>query len=281
MIYKFYSHGIPLDHLRYGPLGFYLDGFANLLSGQGYATHAGRQKILLVADLSAWFGNRRLGINDLDEEQIGEYLKRRKKQLLLHRGDRRTLAQLLHHLRQVGVVSSSCEVFNDNPVNRITRDYAHFLDQQRGLSQVTIDNYRPIAQRFLETRFAGGKVCLNKLCVSDITDFIVRDSATFCPRGVQLTTTVLRSFLGFLVHEGKITANLAASVPTVANWRLTELPQFLEPKQVDKLLSSCSQNSRSGQRDYAVLLFLARLGLRAGEVVQLSLENINWVAGEV
>jgi site-specific recombinase XerD len=196
MIYKFYSHGIPLDHLRYGPLGFYLDGFANLLSGQGYATHAGRQKIRLVADLSAWFGNRRLGINDLDEEQIGEYLKRRKKQLLLHRGDRRTLAQLLHHLRQVGVVSSSCEVFNDNPVNRITRDYAHFLDQQRGLSQVTIDNYRPIAQRFLETRFAGGKVCLNKLCVSDITDFIVRDSATFCPRGVQLTTTVLRSFFG-------------------------------------------------------------------------------------
>jgi site-specific recombinase XerD len=281
MIDKFYSHGIPLDHLRYGPLGFYLDGFASLLSGQGYAIHTGRQKIRLVADLSAWFGKRRLGIKDLDEEQIGEYLKRRKKQLLLHRGDRRTLAQLLHHLRQVGVVSSACEVFSDNPVNRITRDYAHFLDHQRGLSQVTIDNYRPVAQRFLETRFAGGKVCLNKLCVSDITDFIVRDSVTFCQRRVQLTTTALRSFLGFLVHEGKITVNLAASVPTVANWRLTELPQFLEPKQVDKLLSSCSQNTRSGRRDYAVLLFLARLGLRAGEVVQLSLENINWAAGEV
>lgn len=281
MIDKFYSPGIPLDHLRYGPLGFHLDGFASLLFDQGYATHTGRQKIRLVADLSAWFGKRRLSIKDLNEAQIGEYLKRRKKQLLMHRGDRRTLVQLLHHLRQAGAIPSSCEVFSNDPVNRITRDYAHFLSHQRGLSQVTIDNYLPIARRFLETRFAAGKVCLNKLSVSDVTDFIVRDSSTFCPRRVQLATTALRSFLGFLVHEGKIAVNLAVSVPAVANWRLAELPQFLEPKQVDQLLSSCNQNSRSGRRDYAVLLLLARLGLRAGEVVHLSLENINWAAGEV
>jgi site-specific recombinase XerD len=122
---------------------------------------------------------------------------------------------------------------------------------------------------------------LGKLSVGNITDFIVRDSSAFCPKRVQLTTTALRSFLGFLVQAGKITVNLAAAVPTVANWRLGELPQFLEPKQVDKLLSSCNQNSRSGRRDYAVLLLLARLGLRAGEVVHLNLENINWAAGEL
>jgi site-specific recombinase XerD len=281
MIDKFYSPGISLDHLRYGPLGFHLDGFASLLFDQGYATHTGRQKIRLVADLSAWFGKRRLRIKDLNEAQIGEYLERRKKQLLLHRGDRRTLVQLLHHLRQAAIIPNLHEVFCDSPMNRIARDYAHFLSHQRGLSQITIDNYLPIARRFLETRFPGGKMCLGKLCVGDVTDFIVRDSSAFCPKRVQLTTTALRSFLGFLVQAGKITVNLAASVPTVANWRLTELPQFLEPKQVDKLLSCCNQNSRSGRRDYAVLLLLARLGLRAGEVVHLNLENINWAAGEL
>ena len=281
MINKFYSPGIPLDHLRQGPLGLHIDGFASQLFDQGYTTDMGRQKIRLVADLSAWFGRRRLSIKDLNEAHIGEYLERRKKQFLLHRGDRRTLVQLLHHLRQEAIIPNSHEVFCNTPMNRIARDYAQFLSQQRGLSQVTIDNYLPITRRFLETRFPGGKVCLGKLCVGDVTDFIVRDSSAFCPRRVQLTTSALRSFLGFLLHAGKIKVNLAASVPTVANWRLGELPQFLEPEQVDKLLSSCNQNSRSGRRDYAVLLLLARLGLRAGEVVHLSLENINWTAGEL
>ena len=281
MIDKFYSPGIPLDHLRHGPLGLHVDGFASLLFDQGYTTDTGRQKIRLVAELSAWFDKRRLSIKDLNAAQIGEYLERRKKQLFLHRGDRRTLVQLLHHLRQEAIIPHSHEVFCDSPMNRIARDYAHFLSQQRGLSQVTIDNYLPITRRFLETRFPGGKVSLGKLCVGDVTDFIVRDRSAFCPRRVQLTTTALRSFLGFLVHAGKITVNLAASVPTVANWRLGELPQFLEPNQVDKLLSSCNQNSPSGRRDYAVLLLLARLGLRAGEVVHLNLENINWAAGEL
>jgi site-specific recombinase XerD len=234
-----------------------------------------------VADLSAWFGKRHLSLKDLNEAQIEEYLERRKKQLLLHRSDRRTLAQFLDHLRHAAIIPHSHEVFCDSPMNRITRDYAHFLSHQRGLSQVTINNYLPITRRFLGTRFPGGKVCLGKLSVGNITDFIVRDSSAFCPKRVQLTTTALRSFLGFLVQAGKITVNLAAAVPTVANWRLGELPQFLEPKQVDKLLSSCNQNSRSGRRDYAVLLLLARLGLRAGEVVHLNLENINWAAGEL
>jgi site-specific recombinase XerD len=281
MIDKFYSPGIPLDHLRHGPLGLHVDGFASLLFDQGYATDTGRQKIRLVADLSAWFGKRHLSLKDLNEAQIEEYLERRKKQLLLHRSDRRTLAQFLDHLRHAAIIPHSHEVFCDSPMNRITRDYAHFLSHQRGLSQVTINNYLPITRRFLGTRFPGGKVCLGKLSVGNITDFIVRDSSAFCPKRVQLTTTALRSFLGFLVQAGKITVNLAAAVPTVANWRLGELPQFLEPKQVDKLLSSCNQNSRSGRRDYAVLLLLARLGLRAGEVVHLNLENINWAAGEL
>jgi len=98
---------------------------------------------------------------------------------------------------------------------------------------------------------------------------------------VQLTTSALRSFLGFLYLLGQLRAPLAASVPTVAAWRLSELPQFLEPRQVQQLLQSCDRGNPCGRRDYAALLLLARLGLRAGEVVHLCLEDINWTGGEV
>jgi site-specific recombinase XerD len=98
---------------------------------------------------------------------------------------------------------------------------------------------------------------------------------------LQLVTTALRSFLGFLAQAGLTTVNLAATVPTVCNRHGTELPQYLEAEQVDKLLKGCNQDTPAGRRDYAVLLLLVRLGLRAGEVARLNLEDINWETGVV
>ncbi len=94
-------------------------------------------------------------------------------------------------------------------------------------------------------------------------------------------TSVLRSFLGYLLREGRIGTNLAAAVPTVAGWRLSELPRFLEPAQVERIVRSCNRRTKTGKRDYAILLLLARLGLRAGEVAFLNLEDIDWDAGEL
>ncbi len=281
MIDQFYSPGVKLGHFRCGPIAAHIDGFAGYLSSQGYATQTARLKIRLSADLSTWLSRRHLGIEDVEEEQVDAFLKTRKKELLLRRGDWWTLNQLLHYLRQVGASPTPGPALSDNATDRITRAYAHFLIDQRGLSQATVANYVPIARRFLERRFGVGKLCLNKLGVTDVTDFVVRGSLTGSPRRAQLNAGALRSFLGFLTQEGKVTANLAASVPTVANWRLAGLPQFLEPAQVEKLLRSCNKKTRTGRRDYAVLLLLARLGLRAGEVVHLTLENINWEAGEI
>ena len=189
--------------------------------------------------------------------------------------------QVLQHLRRCGILSSRVAAANPNPLEQIVLNYAKFLSDQRGLCLVTINNYSRIVQRFLENRFGTGKVCLQELSVGDISRFIVGYSSTAWPGDTRKTATVLRSFLGFLVQDGKITHNLAASVPAVASYRLTKLPMYLEPPQVEKLLSSCDRNSQIGRRDYAVLLLLARLGLRSGEIVHLNLENINWLAGEV
>jgi site-specific recombinase XerD len=93
--------------------------------------------------------------------------------------------------------------------------------------------------------------------------------------------TALRSFLRFIYQQGQTATDLSMCVPTVANWDLSELPKFLKPEEVDRLLQSCDKSSFIGQRDYAVLLLLARLGLRAGEVVHMVLEDIDWEAGEL
>jgi site-specific recombinase XerD len=281
MIEQFYSPGVKADHFRCGPLAAHIDGFADHLWSQGYATPTARLKIGLAADFSRWLARRHLGIENVGEEQVDVFFETRIHKVLLRRGDGRTLSQLLDYLRRVGAIPTPIAALSNNPTDRITRDYAHFLIDQRGLSQATIANYVPIARRFLETRFSGGKLSLNRLRVTDVTDFIVRGSLSGSPRRAQLNASALRSFLGFLTQTGKVTANLAASIPTVANWRLAELPQYLEPAQVEKLVRSCNQKTRPGRRDYAVLLLLARLGLRAGEVVHLTLENINWEAGEI
>ena len=94
-------------------------------------------------------------------------------------------------------------------------------------------------------------------------------------------TTAFRSFFRFLFQKGELHADLAASVPTVAAWRLSTVPKHLTPEEVERVLKACNRGLASGRRDYAVLLLLARLGLRAGEVVALQLDDINWRAGEI
>ena len=281
MTHHFYLRPEDLERLRRGPLGAYLDGFADLLVDQGYSKQCGRQKLRLVADLSRWIKRRHIKVEVLNERRVAGFLQARWKRLSRGRGDQSTLTALLRYLRHVQVIPARANPASNAPIDRLERDYARFLTQERGLSQATLDNYLPTARRFLARRFGAGRMRLDRLRSQDITSFVLSDTSTLSGKRVQLTSSALRSFLGFLYQRGQLTTNLAASVPAVASWRLSDLPQYLEPKQVEVLLRSCDQDSQSGRRDYAVLLLLARLGLRGGEVVHLTLDDINWEAGEL
>ena len=113
------------------------------------------------------------------------------------------------------------------------------------------------------------------------SDFILKDSSIRGRRSSQLMTSVLRSFLNYLFQEGKTATNLATAIPATAGGRLSELPRYLEAAEVEKLLRSCDRRQNVGRRDYAVLVLLARLGLRAGEVANLELDDISWENGEL
>jgi site-specific recombinase XerD len=277
----FQSDSAMLDRYRRGPLGPHLGSFANWLSEQGYRRQTGMQKLRLFAFLSRWLEQKKISIRQLDEQRMEQFRKTQRKPLCRQRQVRHTLTQLLSHLRRLRVVPAPQPLQTEGPTDRLMHDYGRFLAQERGLSQVTLDNYLPAVRRFLVHAFGTRTLQLDQLGASAINRFILRDRSTFSPKRVQLTTSALRSFFGFLYLRGELAAPLAASVPTVATWRLSELPQFLEPGQVQQILQSCDRSSPCGRRDYAALLLLARLGLRAGELVHLCLEDINWSAGEV
>jgi site-specific recombinase XerD len=281
MIDHFCSSPAVFDLLRSGPLGPHIDGFAELLFQQGYSREAGAQKLRLVSRLSRWLARREIGVQLMDEQRITEFIRARGKRLGRRPGTRPTFGALLQYLRQAHIIAEPRTPPALSPLDRIEQDYAQFLRQDRALTPATLHNYLPAARRFLIGRFGTGKICLRKLGPQDLTDFILHDLSTFSPRRVQLMTSALRSFLGFLYQRGDLATNLAVSVPTVANWNRAPVPRFLESAEVEKLLSVCDRTCPVGKRNRAILLLLARLGLRAGEVVQITLEDIDWEAGEL
>lgn len=250
-----------------------MDDYAQLLAEQGYSRQAGRQKLRLVADLSRWLERKRLPVEQLNEQRVREFFGARWRRLRWHNSDQSSLALLLRQLRQANVISDLVIPALASPLDRVEQDYARFLTQERGVVQTTVNNYLPVARRFLVSRFGSGKLRLAALRAHDVGEFIRRDLAGYSPKRAQLATSALRSFLGHLYQTGQLATNLAGAVPTVSGRPLSGLPQFLEPEQVERLVNHCDRSSPAGQRDYAVLLLLARLGLRAGEVVQLRLED--------
>jgi len=270
-----------LRRLQVGPLGPHVESFATLLSHQGYCRDNGWQKIRLVADLSRRLQQRGIGLRQLDEQQIRVFFQARWKRVSRHSGDQATMTLLLRHLRQSHAIPVPPPPAARNDIEVIERDYGNFLLQERSFTPASVEQYVPAARRFLSYRFPSRKVRLKKLRAKDVTDFVLHDTASRGRRSVQLAAAVLRSFLSFLFQQGRIAGNLAAAVPTVAGWRLSELPRYLEAEQVEKILRCCDRRRKTGKRDYAILLLLARLGLRAGEVAYLTLDDINWQAGEL
>ena len=267
--------------LHRGPLGAHVDGFAEVLFEQGYAATTAKQKLLLISELSHRLQKRHLAVEDVSDFRIETFLRYRKRKERLRRGDCLTLGQFLSFLREEGVIPTLVPEIEDSPIRRIEKSFAYYLSQERGLSQDTLDSYLPVARRFLTERFSDGKGHLRKLSPQAISDFILLYANKLSPSSVQLMVTALRSFLRFLHQRGEIDTNLAAAVPMVSRRRLTELPKFLKPEETEHLLRSCDRNTVIGKRDYAVLLLLSRLGLRAGEIVHITLDDIYWETGEL
>jgi len=261
-----------------GPLRAHVEGLWAHLMRQGYAPLSSRNLLRVVADLGRWLKAEDLGLVDLSEDVAAAFLRHRRRtytQFLTGRA----LEPLLTHLRAAGAIPKARPVVDESPAGRLIREYATYLEHERGLVAVTIRGYTTFATRYM--RDERPRLDWGRLTAMKITQFVLRNAGESSSTGTtKLVVTQLRSLLRFLHVRGVIDRDLATCVPAVAGWRLAGLPKALEVSQIDRLVSSFDR-SPIGLRDSAVVRLMLRLGLRAREVAALALDDVDWQLGEI
>jgi len=276
---QFFKNPQTLLRLRECPLGPYIESFVKQLIEQGYAQCSVHSYLRLVADFCCWLEQQRVTVEKITPEHIKQYFKQP------HRPSRRgyafTLQRFLDFLRQQGVIPKKTTPTAQTPVELLADEFRSYLRQERALAETTVIYYLGFIRRFLKDRFADGEVDLSALCAADVVGFVERQAAGLHRKRAQVMTTALRSFLQYARYRGDLKMDLAAAVPSVANWAMASIPRFLSSAQIELVLAHCNRQTAIGRRDYAILLLLARLGLRGGEVVALTLDGIDWEAGYI
>jgi site-specific recombinase XerD len=235
---------------------------------------------MLAACFSRWLKQTEVSRHYITSEHAARYLRFRYRQRRPSQGDSAALCHCIEFLRREELIPAA-----KNPVRQLTpaeqcvQAYEQYLREERGLVQATIVNYVPFIGRFLKDRFGTGPVNLSSLGANDVVRFVQRSARHLNQKRAKLLTSALRSFFQYARYRGEIRLDLATVVPCVANWSMPAIPRGIEPDQVRRLLSQINQSTAVGRRDYAIVLLLARLGLRSGEVAFLELDDIDWNAG--
>lgn len=269
-----------IERLRRGELGDHIDSYAALLSQQNYAASSAYRQLLVISRFSQWLQRRGIGVHRVDENTLQKFLRPIPRKMRFQSGDAAALNRLLRLLRRQDIVPPKPQA-RLSPRQYVVAGFADYLLHERRLSQPTLVNYQPFVDRFLSEQFKNGKVKLSSLRATDVTGFVQRHARRLSPPRAKLLVGALRSFFRHLQQRGEISANLAACVPSVANWSFSTLPRFLPAGAVHRVLQHCDRHTPMGKRNYAILLLLARLGLRACEVVALNLEDLDWDTGQI
>ncbi|MES1260906.1 MAG: site-specific integrase [Acidobacteriota bacterium] len=233
-----------------------------------------------MANFNRWLFRTGRGLHDLNERTIETFLRRQFGQRTWQAGERPALLRMLCVLREAGATPLAKAV-QLTPAQTLAAQYRQYLTEERGCSDWTVENYSRHIDRFLAQRFGAGPVRFERLRAQHVIAFVHREAGRHGRGYILQVGTGLRSFLRFLRYRGEITTDLAAAVPSVANWNQTDLPKHLPAEAVQTVLDGCDLTTAVGRRDYAILLLLARLGLRGGEVVTLQLEDIDWDHGQL
>jgi integrase/recombinase XerD len=276
----FINDDFALSRPPEGPVANYVIPFAGWLVDRGYGLVSTRNQVLMAAGFSSWLRQKGIELGGICGDHSGRYLLDRAQRPKL--GDNAALRHLLAFLRGQNAIAEEIEA-NHSPsaAEQHVLAYEQYLRDARALSRQTIINYRPVVRDFLNFRFSDGGVSLAQLRAVDVTDFVQKRVSRLNMRRAKIMTTALRSFLFYVRYRGDVTSDLAAAVPIVANWSLSSIPRAIGRDEVSRLLASIDRDTPIGCRDYAMILALARLGLRSSEVVALDLDDIDWVAGEI
>jgi integrase/recombinase XerD len=263
-----------------GPLAPFAAGFESWLTSRAYSPSAAADRLYQFDQLSRWLEREGLCVGELSGEQAERFAASRRGAGLVTWVAPVSALLPLGYLRALGVAPAPAPVLARGPLEVLLEDYRRYLSIERRLSDHTvIDAYEPAARLFLAGWEGPDGLGLERLCARDVSMFLARECPKRSVSGARDLVCALRSFLRYLHLAGLIEASLVWAVPSLADLRDRTLPRGLEPAAVTRLLASCDRRRLVGRRDYAVLLLLVRLGLRAGEVASIELDDIDWRAG--
>ena len=280
MLETYFSTAKMLRHLRSGPSGPHLDGFAAALERQGYVQDTAVRYLRAAAHVGHIMVERGASLGDIDLPAFGKHLRTCRCQRA--KGGRRNHhtiygARLFRrHLVEIGACRPAALAAAHVEPQLVT-DFKSRLRKHRGASDATIRLY---------ARDAAGLIMAlgsdpTGWRPNDIRSYFLARASKSGHGTIEKMTTSLRSFLRYLVVAGRCQAGLDNAVPAYAHWQLADMPRYLSTEQVNRLIVACDGDTSARRRDRAIVLLLARLGLRAGDVAQLRLVDIEWQMGSL
>ena len=266
--------------LKSGPHGQLIELYAARLVKDGLARHGTWRCLNVASGLVSWIASSRSKLTDLDERIIERYLRHRAGKQSIQPGDQAALKRLLSVLRDVGTIRPAA-LPPITPQDQIFEGFSDYLRSERGLAPKSIIRHLPCIRRFLRELCPADASDLCKISQEDVTRYVERHARDWSAASGKAMCWSLRAFLRYLHHRGLNPLSLAGCVPSIRRWKLASLPTYLSAAQVQKVLDGCDRTTALGRRDYAILMMLAKLGLRANEVATLALDDIDWRSGEM
>lgn len=263
-----------------GPLGVVAESFETELRRLGYKPGVARSQLGLLDDLSRWLDEEGIAPAELTRERVAEFVGVRRREGRARFISQMGMSTLLGYLRRTGVIPQPARRVPVGPAEVLLERYWRFLVEERGLVDTVVAQYETGARLFAGFAAERG-LELAEVSAAEVSSFVAGHCANPVKFAPPELATIVRGFLRFLYVEGVIGLPLAQAVPPVASWSGSRLPKALPPGAPSRLLRSCDRRTAHGRRDYAMLMLLARLGLRAGEIVALGLDDFDWRTGEV
>ena len=264
-----------------GELGPHVEGYREWLAGRGYTPATVRGMLKDLGAVGRWMSGEGLREAQLDEAAMVAFL------VASQAGGRRrvlgprAMAPLLSYLREVGVCGLAKQP--QTPLTVLLADYRIWMFQERGLAPTTVLRYENTARRFLQQQaMVDGVLEPAHLTGVDINAFLLREFGRVSAGSAKGRVAELRAILRYLYLRELTPLRLGTAVPPVGGWRLATLPPpTMSVADVQKLLDSCDRTTDVGARNFAIMMLVARLGLRSVEVARLELQDLDWRAGEL
>ncbi len=270
-------------HSKYPLIEAQIDPFVAELKAAGYAVGTLCTKRAALRRFIHWRRQHKKASSEPNESEVAEFIANACQLGSRHRClASKALLGFLGHLQRHQVIAPHVAKVAETPVSRLQRRYADFLRNEKGLADLSLAVYLPLVPNllgYLEKQY--GSTSVHRLNAEELRAFLFTQAKGRSSEWVRLLSVSLRSFLRFLHLQGEIPLDLTAAIPFVRRWAQPDIPQKLTPEETDRVLAMPDRTTGKGRRDYAILLLLAKLGLRASEVLLLELGDLRWRSGEI